>query len=690
MLRVHNKYIWQLIRLFSLLAIVSGFILLGKGVSSALSVSGGTLSGSAYLSNDRSADSNTKVTYGNQNSVSFDNSSSNSSNIKITSGELSKSSKISGLDFGANEIWYDGGYGTQNITTGQLYPNVIKQTKDIGISILRYPGGIPSDTYHWQNAIGKQNSRTDNVVYQGQNVFLPSNFGPDEFGNLLRSTNSVGDITVNFGTGTAQEAANWVQYMTAPISNSWGQLRTKNGHPEPYNIPVWEIGNETQSLSGENYWRSGAVVSIGSNNYQCNSTDIHLCEYVYGGVTSFSNQKTLATNNSTAGNRSPNQVFYAEYPPIVSGSQVVFVNGIAWVKVNSLAGVSGNSHDYLLDNITGKITFGDGVNGAIVPNNATVSINYRSGPHDGFIQYYNLMKAADPKAKICSAYEAIDFIQLMGSTTPYDCLASHLYAGQIISTNSSASLFHNSLIQQSNNFGTVLKSEQSAINQYAGKRAKDINLAVTEYGVNALTYPYGQPNYHRSQDMALFVANSLRVMINAHIPIAEKHYLISYQNSAAPGYKTYVNSSTFSNNALIGGPGPNSILQPSAYVMQAYSKLLYSNLVNSNITNNPNTVFNGGSYPTLSSLATTDNQGNESMMIINFSEQKSVKTQVQPSINSYKTVKSWTLGSNNFLAYNTPIDPGVVGFVQKNSNLVNGKLVATFPPSSITVLQLSK
>ena len=131
------------------------------------------------------------------------------------------------------------------MATNQFYSDIVNLTKSIGISALRYPGGIPSDTFNWQNAIGSQNTRVNDVVYQQQDVFLPTTFGPDEFAQFAQDVGAAGDITVNFGTGTAQQAADWVQYMTASsVSNHWGKLRAKNGHPAPYNIPYWEVGNE--------------------------------------------------------------------------------------------------------------------------------------------------------------------------------------------------------------------------------------------------------------------------------------------------------------------------------------------------------------------------------------------------------------------------------------------------------------
>lgn len=52
-------------------------------------------------------------------------------------------------------------------------------------------------------------------------------------------------ICVNFGSGTAEEAANWVEYCNGLADTPYGRLRAAHGHPEPWNIKYWDIGNET-------------------------------------------------------------------------------------------------------------------------------------------------------------------------------------------------------------------------------------------------------------------------------------------------------------------------------------------------------------------------------------------------------------------------------------------------------------
>jgi alpha-N-arabinofuranosidase len=656
-----------------------------------ISLISGTYEGSAYLSNDNSSSSGNKVTFGNPNYLIFSNTSSIANITKITTGNPNNYSTINRSDYGANIIWYDGGYGLQNLSTNNLFSNSAALVNEVGVTSLRYPGGIPSDTFHWYNAIGKQQDRKPNVVYQGGDTFFPSTFGPDEYGSFLQSTKNSGDITVNFGTGTATEAADWVQYMTSNDKNNyWAQLRIKNGHSEPYKIPYWEVGNETEASSGENYWRSGSLVSLNTTNGVCPVEDVNLCEYVYGGTTQFHRQKTISENNSTGSDGSPNQSFYVEYPPVVNNSQTIYINGVAWRKVGNISQAGPYDNVYQIDNTTGQIIFGDGTHGKIPVTGSNITASYESGTHDGFLEYYKEMKAANPGIKVCSAYDSPSFIQLMGSEYAYDCIVTHLYTGSVPSTNSSISDFHNELIEQSFGFQNELTNEKNLINKYAGSNAKNIQIAVTEYGINALTSPANFPDYHKSLDAAISIANTLRIIIQAKIPIAEKHYLISYANSVAPGTQAYVNSQAFANNALVSGPANNATIQPGAYVMEAYSKLLYSNLVSSNITNNPIVSFGGGNYPTLETLATTDGKGDEALLVLNLSLDNSVKANVQSSSKSYKNAETYTLGANNSMAFNTLEDPNIVGFVIQKAKLKNGELLVSFPPNSLSILRLSK
>ena len=61
-----------------------------------------------------------------------------------------------------------------------------------------------------------------------------------------------------------------------------------------------------------------------------------MCEYVYGGVTAFYEQPALGEANTDLGNGLTNQIFYAKYPPVKIGSQIIYINGQVWHQVNNI------------------------------------------------------------------------------------------------------------------------------------------------------------------------------------------------------------------------------------------------------------------------------------------------------------------------------------------------------------------
>ncbi len=111
--------------------------------------------------------------------------------------------------------------------------------------ILRYPGGGFADTElsHWLNGVGDIDKRKSPNGYFG-NTEQRMDFGTDEFIQFCRDVDAEPHIVVNLDKGTATEAANWVEYCNGDTNTIFGKLRKDNGHPEPYNVKYWEIGNE--------------------------------------------------------------------------------------------------------------------------------------------------------------------------------------------------------------------------------------------------------------------------------------------------------------------------------------------------------------------------------------------------------------------------------------------------------------
>jgi alpha-N-arabinofuranosidase len=79
-------------------------------------------------------------------------------------------------------------------------------------------------------------------------------FGTDEYLQLCRMMGWTPMLTVNMGTGTPEEARNWVEYCNCPTGTRYADLRAENGHPDPYGVRLWCLGNE---MDGE--WQLGHV-----------------------------------------------------------------------------------------------------------------------------------------------------------------------------------------------------------------------------------------------------------------------------------------------------------------------------------------------------------------------------------------------------------------------------------------------
>ncbi len=106
-----------------------------------------------------------------------------------------------------------------------------------GVQIVRYPGGSTSDNYHWL-------SNTPDDPAQGGTV-ASANF--DAFMSVVTATGSQAMITVNYGSGTEQEAADWVRYANRGTARDHSPLPTYAtgcGKSHAYGIRYWEIGNE--------------------------------------------------------------------------------------------------------------------------------------------------------------------------------------------------------------------------------------------------------------------------------------------------------------------------------------------------------------------------------------------------------------------------------------------------------------
>src|SRR5437868_9629036 len=121
--------------------------------------------------------------------------------------------------------------------------DVMQAVKDLGVSILRWPGGNFSSGYNWKDGIGPKDQRPARPELAWNDV-ESNRFGTDEFLRYAETIKAEPYICVNLGLGTIGEARDWVEYTNSGNHTYWADMRRKNGRDQPYNVKYWGLGNE--------------------------------------------------------------------------------------------------------------------------------------------------------------------------------------------------------------------------------------------------------------------------------------------------------------------------------------------------------------------------------------------------------------------------------------------------------------
>ena len=120
---------------------------------------------------------------------------------------------------------------------------VIDDLRELPVQLLKWPGGCMADDYDWRLGIGPRDARFGSVD-QAWAAWDENDVGTDDFMTLCRLTGAEPVFGVNAGTGTPELAAAWVEYCNGTADTEWGAVRAANGHPEPYGVKYWAVGNE--------------------------------------------------------------------------------------------------------------------------------------------------------------------------------------------------------------------------------------------------------------------------------------------------------------------------------------------------------------------------------------------------------------------------------------------------------------
>jgi len=162
-----------------------------------------------------------------------------------------------------------GGSGTVWLGAASLMPadnlggwraDVVEVLRAVRPATIRWPGGNFASQYDWREGIGERDKRPCRWN-RAWNQWEWNDVGTDEFLRLCELLGAEPYICANAGEGTPQEAAEWVEYCNGPADTPMGRLRAANGHPAPYGVRLWGLGNEMYG-NWQHGWLDGSKYGL--------------------------------------------------------------------------------------------------------------------------------------------------------------------------------------------------------------------------------------------------------------------------------------------------------------------------------------------------------------------------------------------------------------------------------------------
>ena len=155
---------------------------------------------------------------------------------------------------GPGTYWLDNASLMPSDTVGGWRKDVYWALRNLRPGTIRVGGSVLDDanlgTFEWKDTIGNPDFR---VPFRAWGGLQPTGPGLEEIVQLIRSVKAEPLICLRYEKKTPKDAADEVEYFNGSIYTPMGALRAKNGHPAPYKLKYWQIGNERW---GEEYWKA--------------------------------------------------------------------------------------------------------------------------------------------------------------------------------------------------------------------------------------------------------------------------------------------------------------------------------------------------------------------------------------------------------------------------------------------------
>jgi alpha-L-arabinofuranosidase len=145
-------------------------------------------------------------------------------------------------------VWV--GEGSPIPNTHGYRNDVVAALRKLKVPVVRWPGGCFADEYHWRDGIGPREKRPVKVNTHWGGVPETNAFGTHEFMAFAEMIGAKVYISGNVGSGTPQEMADWMEYLTSNTVSTLANERRRNGRDQPWDVHYFGIGNETWGCGG--------------------------------------------------------------------------------------------------------------------------------------------------------------------------------------------------------------------------------------------------------------------------------------------------------------------------------------------------------------------------------------------------------------------------------------------------------
>jgi alpha-N-arabinofuranosidase len=537
---------------------------------------------------------------------------------------------------------------------------------------VRYPGGTIANTFDWKRAIGGtpgcQVDGNGSAATGFPAVRQGLSWGPDEYMEFLDLIDAQPLVMVPFVTETPADAADWVEYMNAPASApgnpnggvDWADVRAANGHPAPYGVRRWEIGNE-QHHDNSRYWLAA-------------DDDVAVRQYAFGGHRDIS-REALGRNcahplGGVPSDGTTRQVFEALYPPVEASSVRVEVAGRAWGRVDSLTEAGPNDRVYVLDATHGRVVFGDGTHGAIPPSGSAVLASYRS-VHAGYFAFAKRMKAVDPTIKVCASWGNRDFIRLVQGRR-YDCLTAHA----ITSFGASEDADWANALEGHDRFMAAAAERRKAVAALLGELPADTPLWLTEFTtINGDRLDF--PSWATSASHAAYMATLWGAWLELNVPWGMGDDLL------------------WGFDRAVLGPTPHYTYTADAVTREALAPMFEAggHVLSTSVTGNPlrDPAAESHPYRGLTVTATRRADGQLYLLVVNRMPFQDIKATVRlDHFRSSTKAVVREVRAESFRSWNRPEAPPAVTLRISARRIGVSGFSHTFPSTSTTVIRIPR